>query len=98
MLASMEKDTKTVADLADPTVVRAEMRRAIGAITGKSKLEILWLLNQRTHRFGKLRSIPGITQHILTTQLRELEADGYERFSRRCRLGWSIPSHRPLEP
>ena len=64
----------TIVDLADPTVVRAEMRRAIGAITGKWKLEIPWLLNRRTHRFGELRSIPGITQHILTAQLREFGA------------------------
>jgi DNA-binding HxlR family transcriptional regulator len=36
---------------------------------------ILWLLNQRVHRFGELRrAIPGITQHMLTAQLRDLEA------------------------
>jgi DNA-binding HxlR family transcriptional regulator len=57
--------------------LRQEFRRTIGIITGRWKLEILWLLNQRMHRFGELRrGIPGITQHMLTTQLRELEADG----------------------
>lgn len=53
-----------------------EMRDAFSMIAGKWKLEILWLLNQRVHRFGELRrGIPGITQHMLTNQLRELEAD-----------------------
>lgn len=54
-----------------------EMRRAFALLSGKWKLEIMWLLNQRVHRFGELRtSIPGITQHMLTAQLRELETDG----------------------
>ena len=44
---------------------------------GKWKLLILWHLWPRTRRFNELkRAIPGITQHMLTTQLRELEADG----------------------
>jgi DNA-binding HxlR family transcriptional regulator len=54
-----------------------EMRRAFSLLSGKWKLEILWLLNSRVHRFGELRkAIPGITQHMLTAQLRDLEADG----------------------
>lgn len=54
-----------------------EMRRAFAVLSGKWKLEILWLLNQRVHRFGELRkSIVGVTQHTLTSQLRELEEDG----------------------
>jgi DNA-binding HxlR family transcriptional regulator len=54
-----------------------EMRRAFGLLSGKWKLEIMWLLNQRVYRFGELRkAIPGITQHMLTAQLRELEDDG----------------------
>jgi DNA-binding HxlR family transcriptional regulator len=44
---------------------------------GKWKLLILSHLWFRTCRFNELmRAIPGITQHMLTTQLRELEADG----------------------
>lgn len=55
----------------------ADLRRALMLIAGKWKLEILWLLYHRTHRFGELhRTIPGVTQHMLTRQLRELEADG----------------------
>ncbi|MDR9781235.1 winged helix-turn-helix transcriptional regulator [Rhizobium redzepovicii] len=54
-----------------------EMRRAFALLSGKWKLEIMWLLSQRIYRFGELRkAIPGITQHMLTAQLRELEADG----------------------
>lgn len=54
-----------------------EMRRAFAMLSGKWKLEIMWLLHQRIYRFGELRkAIPGITQHMLTAQLRELEADG----------------------
>jgi DNA-binding HxlR family transcriptional regulator len=59
------------------TALRVEARKALGVLTGKWKLEILWLLNQRLHRFGELRrAIPGITQHMLTAKLRELEAVG----------------------
>lgn len=54
-----------------------EMRRAFAMLSGKWKLEIMWLLHQRIYRFGELRkAIPGITQHMLSAQLRELEADG----------------------
>ncbi len=57
--------------------LQIEFRRAVGMIAGRWKLEILWLLSQRTHRFGELkRGLPGITQHMLTAQLRALEKDG----------------------
>lgn len=50
---------------------------AMRPLTGKWKIEIMWALAHRTHRFGELRrALPGITQHMLTMQLRELEADG----------------------
>jgi len=50
---------------------------AIDVIGGKWKPLILWWLHQRTYRFAELRRlIPGITEKMLTQQLRELEADG----------------------
>jgi len=69
----MEKKTKEDAAIN----MHEEMRRAFALLSGKWKLEIMWLLNQRIYRFGELRrAIPGVTQHMLTAQLRELEADG----------------------
>ncbi|MBY5753263.1 winged helix-turn-helix transcriptional regulator [Rhizobium leguminosarum] len=68
-------ENQTVAD--GEINMHEEMRRAFALLSGKWKLEIMWLLHQRIHRFGELRkAIPGITQHMLTAQLRELEADG----------------------
>ena len=68
-------ENQTMADKA--LNMHEEMRRAFALLSGKWKLEIMWLLNRRIYRFGELRkAIPGITQHMLTAQLRELEADG----------------------
>jgi len=45
-------------------------------IAGKWKLIILWLLSIETRRFNVLQKLlPGISKGILTSQLRELEAD-----------------------
>ncbi len=50
---------------------------ALDVIGGKWKALILWWLQQRTWRFAELRGqIPGITEKMLTRQLRELEAAG----------------------
>jgi DNA-binding HxlR family transcriptional regulator len=49
---------------------------AVDVFGGKWKAQILWWLHQRTWRFAELRrQIPGITEKMLTQQLRELEAD-----------------------
>ena len=53
-----------------------ELHRAIGTIVGKWKVEILWVLFDGPLRFGEIRkALPNITQHMLTAQLRALEAD-----------------------
>ena len=46
-------------------------------MAGKWKFIILWQLSQKTRRFNELQKLlPGISQGILTQQLRELEQDG----------------------
>ena len=50
---------------------------ALGLIGGKWKGIVLYHLTSGTLRFNEIRKrVPGVTQRMLTTQLRELEADG----------------------
>lgn len=82
----MENNTTSCADetectgcAPDPHML-GDFRHAIRAIGGKWKLEILFALMDGATRFGALRrSLDGITQHMLTMQLRELENDGLVR-------------------
>jgi DNA-binding HxlR family transcriptional regulator len=54
-----------------------EIKAALKVLSGKWTLMILCQLSKRVARFNELkRTIPGITQHMLTTSLRELEANG----------------------
>lgn len=57
----------------DPELCRVE--DALGILVGKWKpIILLYLLQKGTLRFSELkRSVPGITQKMLTNQLRELE-------------------------
>jgi DNA-binding HxlR family transcriptional regulator len=46
-------------------------------IGGKWKVLILWALDEQPHRFGELRRLlPGVTEKVLASHLRELEQDG----------------------
>jgi DNA-binding HxlR family transcriptional regulator len=50
---------------------------AMGFIGGKWKAVILWYLRKDAQRFGELRKLmPGITEKMLSMQLRQLEKDG----------------------
>ncbi|GAB1331992.1 winged helix-turn-helix transcriptional regulator [Streptomyces sennicomposti] len=51
---------------------------AMEVIGGKWKVLILWALHEHSYRrFGELRRLlPGITEKVLASHLRELEADG----------------------
>lgn len=46
-------------------------------IGGAWKAPILWRLKDNTLRYSELKRIPHITDKMLTTQLRQLEEDGY---------------------
>lgn len=58
-------------------VYRCGVEVTLSVIGGKWKGLILWHLRTRTLRFSQLqRRLQGVTQKMLTQQLRELEADG----------------------
>ncbi|MGJ4948584.1 winged helix-turn-helix transcriptional regulator [Bradyrhizobium sp. HKCCYLS20291] len=60
-----------------PDSLNCPVVRAVGALGGKWKLHIVYHLMGGVMRFGELhRAIAGVTQQMLTAQLRELEADG----------------------
>jgi DNA-binding HxlR family transcriptional regulator len=97
----MENRTTAISDdgectgrATDPCVLD-DFKRAIG---GKWKLEIPFALMDGAMRFGALRRSPGgITQHVLSAQLREVERDGLvcARHSRKRRCASSTNRRRP---
>ncbi|MEO3741991.1 helix-turn-helix domain-containing protein [Plantactinospora sp. B5E13] len=49
----------------------------MAVVGGKWKVLILWALGEQACRFGELRRlVPGVTEKVLASHLRELEADG----------------------
>jgi len=50
---------------------------AVDVVGGKWKPMVIWALNSGPRRFGVLRrELPGVSEKVLTQQLRELERDG----------------------
>jgi DNA-binding HxlR family transcriptional regulator len=61
----------------DPSSYFCPVEGTLDVIGGKWKPLIIWFLRKRVLRFSDIRrSIPGITDVMLTKQLRELEQDG----------------------
>jgi DNA-binding HxlR family transcriptional regulator len=80
MVLGMDKDTEDACRDCGPTSVPEpppEIEATLSVLSGKWKLMIIWTLYRGTTRFNALRrSLPGVTQHTLTGQLRELESEG----------------------
>jgi DNA-binding HxlR family transcriptional regulator len=54
-----------------------EIDATLSVLGGKWKILILWQLMRRPCRFNELRrAITGVSQHMLTVQLRDLESQG----------------------
>jgi DNA-binding HxlR family transcriptional regulator len=52
----------------------------INAVSGKWKVLVIWRLGFGPRRFAELRNLlPGVSEKVLTAQLRELESDGILR-------------------
>jgi DNA-binding HxlR family transcriptional regulator len=71
-------------------VTGCPLTAALAAIGGKWKLIIIyWLAAEPTHFAGLRRKMSGISQKVLTQQLRELQADG---------IVHRRPAARPADP
>ena len=69
---------KICLDISGSYPFNCPVEATISVIGGKWKAIILYyLLNEGVHRFAQLRrKLPGISEKVLTKQLRELEGDG----------------------
>ena len=53
------------------------VQATINALSGKWKVLAIWHLGFTPKRFAQLRNLlPGVSEKVLTSQLRQLEADG----------------------
>lgn len=53
------------------------MSLAIDVIGGKWKMHLMWVLSESPRRFGEIRrTLDGVSEKVLTENLRQLEASG----------------------
>lgn len=73
----MIKDGKEYIVRMDDKIFHCALDVAMHFIGGKWKSIVLWYLRKDKKRFGELKKhIPGITEKMLSMQLKELEQDG----------------------
>ncbi|MEI2367702.1 winged helix-turn-helix transcriptional regulator [Niallia circulans] len=73
----MGSGLKGYGDCSEEVTKACPIEMALQIVGGKWKGIIIDILSEKSIRFNELkRVIPGISQRILTLQLRELEADG----------------------
>jgi len=59
---------------------RCPVKGTTRVLAGKWKVAILWHLSFGTKRFAEIRNLlPGVSEKVLTAQLRQLEKDGVLR-------------------
>ncbi len=61
----------------DTCLAKGPSREVLGLIANKWTVLVLYIINRRTMRYNEIqRKIPGISQKVLTSVLRQLEENG----------------------
>jgi len=73
----MKKEIATDSENHNSIEVHCGLTFAMTLLSGKWKVNILWMLKNNVNRYGKLKSkIEGISEKMLTERLRDLESEG----------------------
>lgn len=73
----MKKEIDVVVDINEKPKVYCGLTFAMTLLSGRWKVNILWMLKNGINRYGKLKlNIKGISEKMLTERLRELESEG----------------------
>ncbi|MEO6000113.1 MAG: helix-turn-helix domain-containing protein [Chitinophagaceae bacterium] len=74
----MKEQIKTLVNTHKKKLFHCPMDLTMNYIGGKWKTVVLWYLIGRKRRFSELKKlIPGITEKMLSIQLKQLEKDGF---------------------